>query len=157
MSWIRSLAPEVVRFGVVGGVSYLVDVGLSNVLVYGVGSADGPLSRQPLVGRAIAFVVAMAFAWAGNLLWTYGERRSGSALTSAVRYVAVNVVSLLIVLLPTGVTWYLLGLRDPLSYNVATNVVGFALATAFRFWAYRTWVFPDRGAAAPVTGTAVRP
>ncbi len=143
MTGLRSLSGEVVRFGVVGGLTYLVDVGLSNLLVYGFGPVPALLADAPLVARSIAFVVAMALAWLGNLLWTYGDRRTGSPVGSAVRYLVVNLVSMLIVLLPTGITWYLLGLRDPLSYNISTNVVGFALATAFRFWAYRTWVFRE--------------
>lgn len=34
-------------------------------------------------------------------------------------------------------------MRDQLTYNISTNVIGIALATAFRFYAYRTWVFKD--------------
>ncbi|MVA77612.1 GtrA family protein [Auraticoccus sp. F435] len=157
MTRASSLGREVVRFAVVGGLTYLVDVGLSNLLLYGAGPVPAPLAEAPLPARATAFLVAMALAWLGNLLWTYGERRTGSPVGSAARYLVVNLVSMLVVLLPTGVTWYLLGLRDPLSYNIATNVVGFALATAFRFWAYRSWVFrPVAEPVAPQPGSDAR-
>ena len=40
----------------------------------------------------------------------------------------------------------LLGLTSPLADNVSANVVGMAIATAFRFWTFRTYVFPVRPA-----------
>ena len=36
----------------------------------------------------------------------------------------------------------MLGLSGPLADNIAANVVGLLLGTLFRFWSYRTWVFP---------------
>ena len=60
-----------------------------------------------------------------------------------------------IVVAPLGVTWYLLGLHDPVSYNISTNVIGIGLAMVFRFWAYRTWVFPDRGEQDPAAEVVV--
>ena len=58
----------------------------------------------------------------------------------------VNAIGMVITVLPLGVTWYLLNLRDPISYNISTNIVGIALAMAFRFYAYRTWVFKEADA-----------
>jgi hypothetical protein len=34
-----------------------------------------------------------------------------------------------------------LGLTDPLSDNIAANVVGLGLGTAARFWAFRRFIF----------------
>jgi hypothetical protein len=39
------------------------------------------------------------------------------------------------------VSHYALGFTSPLGDNIAANVVGLGLATAFRFWSYRRWVF----------------
>jgi len=40
-----------------------------------------------------------------------------------------------------AVSHYALGFTSPLADNIAANVVGLGLATAFRFWSYRRWVF----------------
>ncbi|RCK68102.1 GtrA family protein [Desertihabitans brevis] len=140
----RALATEVWRFGVIGGLTYVVDTGLSNLLVYGLGPVPALLPDAPLVAKSIAFLVAMVLAWAGNRWWTYGHRETGSSLRSVGLYLLVNLASMVIVLIPAGVSWYLLGLQDPVSFNISTNVIGFVLGLLFRFWAYRTWVFRDQ-------------
>ena len=40
-----------------------------------------------------------------------------------------------------AVSHYVLGLRSAVADNVSANVVGVGLGTAFRFVAYRFWVF----------------
>jgi hypothetical protein len=35
-----------------------------------------------------------------------------------------------------------LGWTSPLADNLSANVVGMGLATAFRFWTFRSFVFP---------------
>ena len=60
----------------------------------------------------------------------------------------INVASMLIPLGCLAVTRYVLGLDDPVSDNIAANVVGLALGTAARFWAFRRFIFvsPRRAA-----------
>ena len=58
-------------------------------------------------------------------------------------FAVVNAIGMVIAVVPLGFTWYILGLRDPISYNLSTNVIGIGLAMIFRFYAYRTWVFKD--------------
>ena len=145
----RRLFREVLSFLAVGGVSYLVDVGLSNLLLFGFLGIPALLVASPVKAKVVSTIVSMAVAWVGNRFLTYGQRDSGSALSGMWKFVVVNLIGMVIVVAPLGVSWYLLGLHDPLSYNISTNVVGIGLAMVFRFWAYRTWVFPDRGAQDP--------
>jgi putative flippase GtrA len=66
------------------------------------------------------------------------------------RYVAVTAVGLGLALAPIAVARYVLGLEGAVAMNVAANVVGLGLATVFRFYGYRRWVFaPQDGAPAP--------
>jgi putative flippase GtrA len=53
-----------------------------------------------------------------------------------------NGIAMLISLTCLWVSHYLLGLDTPLADNISANVVGLILGTMFRFFAYRTWVFP---------------
>lgn len=139
----RTLAAEVFRFLMVGGLGYIVDVGLSNLLVYGFGpfGISALMSESPLKAKIVSTIASVIVAWLGNRLWTYSDRQVGSNLRGITLFFVVNAIGMVIAVLPLGVTWYLLGLRDPISYNISTNVVGIGLAMVFRFYAYRTWVF----------------
>jgi putative flippase GtrA len=53
----------------------------------------------------------------------------------------VSIGGMLIGLACLWVSHYLLGFTSLLADNVATNVLGLALGTAFRFTLYKWWVF----------------
>ncbi|MBD8021309.1 GtrA family protein [Brevibacterium sp. Re57] len=139
----RTLIVEVFRFLSVGGVAYIVDVGVSNLLVYGFFGIPALMPGSPLKAKIISTVLSIIVAWLGNKLWTYGDRDSGSNVRGFVMFVVVNAIGMVIAVAPLGFTWYVLGLRDPVSYNLSTNVIGIGLAMVFRFYAYRTWVFKE--------------
>lgn len=143
-SKIRAFAIEVVRFMIVGGLAYIVDVGLSNLLLYGFLAIPPALPGSPVKAKVVSTIVSIIVAWLGNRLWTYGHRETGSTIRGFYLFVIVNLIGMVITILPLGVTWYLLELRDPVSYNVSTNIVGIALAMAFRFYAYRNFVFKNQ-------------
>ena len=140
---LRRLAVEAFKFLTVGGLGYIVDVGLSNVLTYGLGSIPALLEGSPIKSKIMSTILAMIIVWIGNRLWTYGDRTTQSNLRGIVLFVAVNLAGMVISVIPLGVTWYLLDMRDQLTYNISTNIIGIGLATLFRFYAYRTWVFKD--------------
>ena len=148
--WWRRFARELASFGTVGAAAFVVDVGTFNLLIATVWSGS------PLRAKIVAVVVATLFSWVGNRLWTYRHRRGASGralLPELVLFVGLNGVALSISLLVLAFSHYLLGLTSPLADNVA-NVVGIAAGTAFRFYAYRTWVFrEDR----PAVGAALDP
>jgi putative flippase GtrA len=130
----RPALGQVARFLLVGGGATVVDVGLFNVLhaVLGVG---------PLSAKVLSTVAGAAVAFVGNRQWSFPEAQ-GRVRHQVLAFAVVNVASLLLALLPLGVARYVLGLTGVLALNVAGNVVGLVLATAFRFWGYRRWVFP---------------
>ncbi|WP_166973303.1 GtrA family protein [Brevibacterium atlanticum] len=141
---LRRLAVEAFKFLTVGGLGYIVDVGLSNVLAYGLGPIPALLEGSPIKSKIISTILSMIVVWMGNKLWTYGDRTTHSNLRGVVLFVVVNLVGMIISVVPLGVTWYLLDMRDQLTYNLSTNVIGIGLAMIFRFYAYRTWVFKDQ-------------
>ncbi|WP_426937270.1 GtrA family protein [Brevibacterium sp. LE-L] len=140
---LRRLAVEAFKFLTVGGFGYIVDVGLSNLLAYGIGPIPALLEGSPIKSKIISTILAMIVVWIGNKLWTYGDRQTPSNVRGIVLFVAVNLAGMVISVIPLGVTWYLLDMRDQLTYNLSTNVIGIGLAMLFRFYAYRTWVFKD--------------
>lgn len=126
----------VTRFGTIGLLAFVVDVGTFNVL-------RQLVELGPLTSKTIAVVLATSVAFAGNRSWTFshrgGERQVGTAY---VLFFAANGVALLISLACLAFSSYVLGLTSPLAENLSTNVVGLGLGTLFRFWAYATFVFP---------------
>jgi len=132
----RRLGSEVAKFGTVGAMAFIIDVGLFNVLRAGV------LSDSPLTAKTISVIAATAFAFVANRNWTYRDRaRTGYGRESAL-FFATNAAALLISWACLAFTHYLLGLDSQLADNISGNVIAVGLGTLFRFWVYRTWVFP---------------
>lgn len=135
------LAGEVGSYAVVGGVGYVVDVAVFNVLAYQL-PADVALS--PLSARTVALVVAAAVTWVGNRYWTFRHARTDRAGREALRFLAASAAGALVVLGCLAFSREVLGLTSQLADNVSTNVVGFVLSTVVRFVLYRQLVFTDR-------------
>lgn len=142
---------EMVKFGAVGAVAFVVDLGLFNVLRFGVGSG-GPLEGKPLTAKVISATAATVVAWLGNRVWTFRHRRRAKAHHELALFVAFNVAGMLIALTCLWVSHYLLDLRSARADNISANGVGLVLGTLFRFWAYRTFVFRSELADDPVLG-----
>lgn len=132
---------EAVKFGVVGAVAYVVDLGIFNLLVH-VGSSPA-LADKPLTGKVLSVAVATMVAWLGNRYWTFRRRRRSAVPRELVLFAVVNVGGLALALVPLAVSRYVLGLTSAVADNIAANVVGLALGTAFRFLMYRTVVFNE--------------
>ena len=139
------LVRELVKFGLVGAVAFVVDLGLFNLLRYGLRpigvGGDGPLEAKPLTAKVVSVVVATVVAWLGNRLWTFRHRRRASAPRELVLFFVFNAVGLAIALACLAFSHYVLDLRSPLADNISANGIGLVLGTLFRFWAYRRYVF----------------
>lgn len=136
------LVRELVKFGLVGAVAYVVDVTVFNLLLFGEPfGTTAPLDERPLTAKAVSVAVATLVAWLGNRFWTFRRRRRASMRRELVLFIVMNLAGMAIALLCLGVSHYVLGLDSPLADNISANVVGLALGTVFRFYAYRTWVF----------------
>ena len=139
-----ALARELGKFGVIGAVAFVVDVGLFNLLRAGTAGVGGWLDDKPLTAKVLSMGTATAVAWAGNRWWTFRAHQRTDRrrlVPELVLFFAMNGVALLIALVCLGVSHYVLDLRSALADNIAANVVGVGLGTVFRFYAYRTWVF----------------
>jgi putative flippase GtrA len=145
---LRSLLRDVVRFGAVGAIGYVVDVGLFNVLAYG-----GP-HLDPTLSKVLSVTAATVVTWLGNRYFVFSERRSRTPGREAALFALFSLLSLVIAVAPLWVSREVLGLTSPLADNIAANVVGFGLATVFRFVAYRSVVFGGSKDVAGVPGVA---
>ncbi|MGC0418181.1 GtrA family protein [Embleya sp. AB8] len=149
---LRRLAPEVSRFALVGGFGYTTDVVVFNIL-------RAFLDVPALPAKFVSLSAATVLAYLGNRRWTYHDRtRSGAATGDSRRqfllFLAWSCGGLLIQLGCLFFSHDVLGYESLLADNIAGNLIGMALATAFRFWGYRTWVFRASPDAVPATSTA---
>jgi putative flippase GtrA len=138
------LVRELMKFGVVGGVAFVVDLGLFNLLLHA--------TDKPLTSKTISTVVATTVAYAGNRHWTFRRRDRSGVRREYTLFFLLNGVGLAIALACLAISHYVLDFTGRLADNIAANVVGLALGTAFRFWSYRRWVFREPLPEAAVSG-----
>jgi putative flippase GtrA len=125
---------EMIKFGVVGAVAFVIDIGVANLLWHTV--LEDKVTTAKLISGALATLVA----WLGNRQWTFRHRRSRRVHHEVGLFFAVNVVALGISAAVLFVSHNVLGFTTTLQDNIAT-ILGIGLGTLFRFWAYRKFVF----------------
>ncbi|MET4782457.1 GtrA family protein [Glaciihabitans sp. UYNi722] len=156
-----ALGRQLLSFLLVGGVGLVVDIVVFNALRTTV-LEPHYVHSGPVIAKAISTSLAIIVNWIGNRLWTFrAQRRTGrrtNVIREGVEFVAVSLAGAFIALGCLWVSHYLLGYTSLIADNLATNVVGLALGTAFRFALYRWWVFSARrgtaDAAAPALAVA---
>lgn len=132
---LRPIAHELVKFVVVGGFCFVLDVALAYLFRFQVGLG-------PTTSKTLSTVIATAVSYAGNRLWSFSHRveEDRSRGQDMLVYAGINVVGLVITLIPVDIAHYLLDRTSPLAFTLS-GVLGTAAATVFRFWAYRRYVF----------------
>jgi putative flippase GtrA len=128
-------AGELLRFAGTGAAAYLADVAVFNLLLVG---ADMPATWS----KVLSSVVAIAVASAGSRWFTWRDRRSDRIGREYALFFLFSALAAAIQYLCLVITHHGLGWTSTLADNLSANVVGMALATAFRFWTFRTFVFP---------------
>jgi putative flippase GtrA len=129
----RQHGPELVKFGVVGGLGTIIDLGGAAVL-------HSAYHEGPLESKALSITAATVFTYFGSRFWTFRHRENQPVHREAGLFIALNVVGLIIAEVVIAGTTYGLGLKDPLAYNAA-SFLGTGIGTIFRWYAYRKWVF----------------
>lgn len=133
---LRPLVAELGKFVVVGGFCFVLDTVLANVFHFSLGLG-------PTTAKALSTIIATAVSYVGNRLWSFAARTNVEEPThgrDAFVYALINVAGLVITLIPVDIAHYVLDQTSGLAFNVS-SVVGTGIATVFRFWSYRRWVF----------------
>ena len=134
------LVREIGKFGIVGAVCYGIDF-----VIFAVWNS---IFHQPYVATTVSTLIATTFAFAGNRFWTWRHRERTSLKREYALYFGFNAVGLGIGLICLWISHKWLGsiwpavFATPLADLLSGKVVGVLLASLFRFWAYRRFVFP---------------
>ena len=142
---LRARAYEVARFLSVGGVAFVVDLGLFNLLMFGPGQV---LGHKPITAKVISVVAASFKKKLGNRHWTFSRHRTDRRSRELAVFASINVVCAAIPVLTLAFTHYVLGQTTPLATNVAT-VIGIGIGTVLRYLGYKRWVFTGSHAPRP--------
>jgi putative flippase GtrA len=132
------LVRELGKFGVVGGLAYVIDVAFFNLFLSSFGS----------IGAMVAStVIAATAAFIGNRFWTWRDRERSGLRREYLLYFFFNAVGLGIALGCLAISRYGFGHYWPdvfhtrLADNVAAQGFGLVFGTMFRFWSYKRFVF----------------
>jgi len=131
----RRRLPELATFGGVGAIAFVVDIGIYNLLLGTV------LADKTITAKVFSVIAATIVAWLGNRFVTFRARGGRPVFREAALFAASNAVGLLISALCLFVSHYVLGFTSQLADNIAANVIGLGLGTAFRYVTYRSFVF----------------
>ncbi|WP_462334092.1 GtrA family protein, partial [Varibaculum cambriense] len=121
---------RIIKFCLVGGMNYLVDVSVFNLLMI------SWLSSHPLTSKILAAAVATVFSWVVNRQWTFRSQRTDNRLQEFIGFAVVNVLGMVPAVICLGVSHYLLGLTSLLADNISANIIGLILGTILRFFLY---------------------
>jgi len=156
------LLPQLIKFGAVGAVGFVVNLVVFNVMLLIVLRG---VPHATIYSTVIATVIAILTNWIGNRYWAFSGQRQNNAAREGVEFFAVSLATGTgIPLVCVWVSHYLLGIQNPVADNISANIVGLAVGMLFRFALYRWWVFaPGRGGQAraarpekaPITGSTL--
>jgi putative flippase GtrA len=128
---LRRLAAELAKFGAVGIVGIVVQLGTLPLW-----SLALPATRATIA----ATLLAIGVNYIGYRYWVYRDADKQTRSREITLFLIFSGIGLVI---QTGVVWCLtssLHLDKGLPL-MAFNLIGIGTATMFRFWAYRTFVF----------------
>jgi putative flippase GtrA len=133
---------EIGRFMVSGGLATLSSFLVFNFLVHGLWLTSDPwMATHPITAFIIASLVGMVVSYRLSRYWTFRHRPPVHPDGGRTMFFLINLVTLP---LAVGTLWFsrhVLGLDDPLSDNLAGNVIGALLGQVARFYLFRRYVF----------------
>jgi len=130
---LRHLAPEAIAFGVIGA---------GNTLLY-MAITWAALPIGAVKASVVATVVTTTLAYFANRYWTYRHHTRTALRREYTLFFGFNLVGMVIQSGMVALGKYGFGLNeqhDELAF-MGVTLIGIVIATVFRFWAYRTFVF----------------
>ena len=129
----RQIIHEFAKFGIIGVIGLAItNFGYALLHSHGVG---------PVTSTTIATIIATAVAYVGNRYWSFRHRERTSVPREGTIFFVLNGIGLLIQDAVVAFNAYVLHLEHhKLAEFLALNI-GIAIATVFRFWSYRRYVW----------------
>ena len=139
---------ELLKFAIVGGICFII----TNVVNYGLKLTI--LNSKPVSALAVAVIVGTIVSYVLNREWSFGTRGGRETHHEAALFFLISGIGVGVNALPLGISHYAMNLQVPhvslLTQEIADFVsgmlIGTLVATFFRWWAFKKWVFPEANA-----------
>jgi putative flippase GtrA len=137
---------ELVKFGLVGASTFFIDTGIFYLLKWTI------LASKPVSAKVFAVLVATVVSYVLNREWSFRTRGGRERHHEATLYFLISGISVAFYSAPLWISRYVLHLEVPFTTRLVEEIADFAsgqiigllLGMAFRWWAFRKWVFPDQ-------------
>jgi len=133
-----------VKFGEVGGLNWLVDLGVINLLVLVSGVATGWLT---VFYKAVSFSVAVVNSYLWNKNWVFSDAQKQDQTKEASKFLIASLLGLAFNLLVFSVVKFggqaIFTTISATQWVSIATVVGSLSAMIFNFVLYKIWVFKD--------------
>ncbi len=138
---------ELLKFAMVGGTTWVIDTTVFLVLKATV------LEAKPLTAKIIAVLVATIVSYVLNREWSFRTRGGRERHHEAALFFLVSGIGVAVYTAPLAVSRYVFDLQVPgvslltqeIADFVSGQILGVLAGMAFRWWAFRRFVFPDEG------------
>ena len=142
---------ELIKFAIDGATTFVIDSAIFFTLKLTI------LEPKPVTAKIIAGIVAVIASYILNREWSFRDRGGRERHHEALLFFGVSAVGVLLSMAPLWISSYVFMLRVPMVSLAVENVadfisayiIGNLLQMAFRFWAFRRFVFPDEFARNP--------
>jgi putative flippase GtrA len=142
---------ELIKFAIVGATTFIIDSALFYTLKLTV------LEPKPVTAKIISGIVAVIASYILNREWSFRDRGGRERHHEALLFFMVSGVGVLLSMGPLWVSSYVFELRVPhvtltvenIADFISAYIFGNLLQMAFRFWAFRRFVFPDENGRNP--------
>lgn len=136
---------ELLKFGIVGATTFFIDTAIFYVLKWTI------LEPKPVTAKVFAVLVATIVSYILNREWSFRTRGGRERHHEAALYFLVSGIAVGLYAAPLWISRYVLHLQTPYTGRLmeeiadftSGQVIGLLLGMAFRWWAFRRWVFPD--------------
>jgi len=130
---LRRLAPEAIAFGVIGAANTALYLAITWVAL--------PIGA--VKATVLATVVTTTLAYIANRYWTYRHHARSALRREYTLFFGFNLIGMVIQSGAVGIAKYGFHLNesDHRLIIMITTLLAAGVATIFRFWAYRTFVF----------------
>jgi len=144
---------ELIKFAIVGATTFVIDSAMFYTLKLTV------LEPKPVTAKIISGIVAVIASYILNREWSFRDRGGRERHHEALLFFGFSGVGVLLSMAPLWFSSYVLDLRVPavsltmenIADFISAFIIGNLLQMAFRFWAFRRWVFPDEFGRTPDT------
>jgi putative flippase GtrA len=137
---------ELVKFALVGGTTWVIDTAVF------LGLKTWVLAEKPLTAKVIAVLVATIVSYVLNREWSFRTRGGRERHHEAALFFIISGIGVAVYTAPLAISRYVLDLQvdnvslftQEIADFVSGQILGVLAGMAFRWWAFRRFVFPHQ-------------